>query len=43
MDLVAPDAGGVHALGQVAHVDFDTNLNIQAFKNALNAKLPARL
>ena len=31
---------GVHALGQVAHVDFDTNLNIQAFKNALNAKLP---
>ena len=31
---------GVHALGQVAHVDFDTNLNIQALKNALNAKLP---
>ena len=31
---------GVHALGQVAHVDFDTNLNIQVFKNALNAKLP---
>ena len=23
---------GVHALGQVAHVDFDTNLDIQVFK-----------
>ena len=31
---------GVHALGQVAHVDFDTNLNILVLKNALNARLP---
>ena len=31
---------GVHALGQVAHIDFETNLNIQALKNALNARLP---
>ena len=31
---------GVHALGQVAHVDFKTNLNIQVLKNALNARLP---
>ena len=31
---------GVHALGQVAHVDFHTNLDMQTFKNALNAKLP---
>ena len=31
---------GVHALGQVAHIDFETNLNIQSLKNALNARLP---
>ena len=31
---------GVHALGQVAHVDFETNLNILVLKNALNVRLP---
>ena len=31
---------GVHALGQVAHIDFRTNLNTQVLKNALNARLP---
>ena len=31
---------GVHALGQVAHIDFKTDLNSQVLKNALNARLP---
>ena len=31
---------GVHALGQVAHVDLDVNLNNQKIKDALNGNLP---
>ena len=31
---------GVHALGQVAHVDFETRLNEIELKNALNGNLP---
>ena len=31
---------GVHAFGQVAHVDLDINLNNQKIKNALNGNLP---
>ena len=30
---------GVHALGQVAHVDFETRLNEDDLKNALNGNL----
>ena len=31
---------GVHAFGQVAHVDLDINLNNQKIKDALNGNLP---
>ena len=31
---------GVHAFGQVAHVDLDVNLNNQKIKDALNGNLP---
>jgi len=31
---------GVHAFGQVAHVDLDLSLDIQEIKNALNGNLP---
>ena len=31
---------GVHAYGQIAHVDLELNLNIQKIKDALNGNLP---
>ncbi len=31
---------GVHALAQVAHIDFKSTLNVQDIKNALNSNLP---
>ncbi len=31
---------GVHALAQVAHIDFNTKLKVQDIKNALNSNLP---
>ena len=31
---------GVHALGQVAHIDLDVNLHSDDIKNAINANLP---
>ena len=31
---------GVHALGQVAHFDLNTNLDDKSIKNAINARLP---
>jgi len=34
---------GVHALGQVAHFDFDTELSLNAIKRALNARLPIEI
>ena len=34
---------GVHALGQVAHFDFDTDLSLNAIKRAINARLPIEI
>ena len=34
---------GVHALGQVAHFNFDTELPLNAIKRAINARLPLRI
>ena len=34
---------GVHALGQVAHFDLDTELSLSAIKRALNARLPIEI
>jgi len=31
---------GVHALGQIAHFDLDTTLNVETIRKALNAKTP---
>ena len=31
---------GVHALGQVAHFDLNTDLDNESIKNAINARLP---
>ena len=31
---------GVHAWGQVAHIDLDTEMHVTDIKNALNANLP---
>ena len=30
----------LHALGQVAHIDLDTEMHVTDIKNALNANLP---
>ena len=30
----------MHALGQVAHIDLDTEMHVTDIKNALNANLP---
>tara|TARA_B100001146_G_scaffold90793_1_gene80485 strand:- start:44585 stop:45319 length:735 start_codon:yes stop_codon:yes gene_type:complete len=34
---------GVHALGQVAHFDLDTELSLNAIKRAINARLPIEI
>ena len=34
---------GVHALGQVAHFNFDTELPLNAIKRAINARLPLQI
>ncbi|MGY8809249.1 MAG: tRNA pseudouridine(38-40) synthase TruA, partial [Fidelibacterota bacterium] len=34
---------GVHALGQIAHFDIDTELSLDSIKGALNARLPAEI
>ncbi|MDP6907721.1 MAG: tRNA pseudouridine(38-40) synthase TruA [Candidatus Marinimicrobia bacterium] len=34
---------GVHALGQVAHFDLDTDLSLNAMKRAINARLPVEI
>ena len=34
---------GVHALGQVAHFDLDTDLSLNAIKRAINARLPVEI
>ena len=34
---------GVHALGQVAHFDLDTDLSLNAIKRAINARLPIEI
>ena len=34
---------GVHALGQVAHFNFDSELSLDAIKRALNARLPLQI
>ncbi len=34
---------GVHALGQVAHFDLDTDLSLSAIKRAINARLPIEI
>ena len=34
---------GVHALGQVAHFDLNTNLSSKAIKKAINARLPEEI
>ena len=34
---------GVHALGQVAHFNLDTQLPLNAIKQAINARLPAEI